>query len=299
MTSAGIPFPGGNLQNPVLLAAGTCGFGREVSEVVELEALGGLVTKSITLEPRVGNPAPRVAEFTGGMINSIGLANPGVEAVKREYLPWIQSNLRRARCFLSLAGHDVDEYIRLAARLDDEDGFQGFELNLSCPNDQSRDGAPFALDPVAVEAVVRGVRGVTSRPLLVKLAPNPPAPREVVAAAEAGGADALTLVNTLPGLLLDPYTGAPRLGAGRGGVSGPALRGLGLLRVQEAREWTTLPLVGVGGILNHHHARSYLLAGATAIQVGTLSFADPRGANRVVEGLRRPPLPSLSPGLKT
>lgn len=299
MNEAGIPFPGGRLQNPVLLAAGTCGFGREVSEVVDLEALGGLVTKSITLEPRAGNPAPRVAEFSGGMINSIGLANPGVEAVKRDYLPWLKRHLRRARCFLSLAGHDEGEYIRLAASLDGEDGFQGFELNLSCPNDQSRDAAPFAMDPVAVEAVVRGVKGVTSRPLLVKLAPNPPVPREVVAAAEAGGADALTLVNTLPGILLDPSTGKPRLGAGRGGVSGPALRGVGLLRVQEARGWTTLPLVGVGGILNHHHARSYLLAGATAVQVGTLSFADPRGASRVVEGLRKAPIPPFDPGSDT
>ena len=276
---------GTTFQNPVLLAAGTCGFGREVSDVIRLDALGGLVTKSVTLEPRRGNPAPRVTELPSGMLNSVGLANPGVAAVRREYLPWLRENVTEARVIVSVAGHAAEEYPRLVTELDDSEGFLGYELNLSCPNDRERDGAPFALDPRAVFEVVTLCRSVTTRPLWAKLAPNDTDLGTTVRVAGDAGADAITLVNTLPGLDLHPESGLPVLGAGTGGMSGPALRAVGLRAVAEARGVTDLPIIGVGGILNSDDALRYLVAGASLIQLGTATFARPRAAETIVRGL--------------
>lgn len=277
---------GTTFQNPVLLAAGTCGFGLELADVVDLDALGGFVTKSVTVEPRRGNPAPRVAEFSGGMLNSIGLANPGLEATRRDKLSWIRDHVRRARVFVSLAGHTVEEYLALVEGLDGDEGFVGFEINLSCPNDTKRGGAPFALDPEAVGAVLSGCRARTQRPLLAKLAPNDPALEHTVRVATDAGADGLTLVNTLPGILLDGE-GRPELGAGPGGMSGPALRPAGLLAVRKARSATHLPLVGVGGVANAADAVDYARSGASLVEVGTASFADPRSGERIVRELHR------------
>ena len=273
-------------QNPVLLAAGTCGFGEELAEVVDLEALGGIVTKSVTLEPRTGNPAPRVAEVGPSMINSIGLANPGIEKVKSEKLPWIRAHLKRAQVFVSLAARSVADYLTLIEGLDDEQGFVGYELNLSCPNDMKME-RPFALDPDAVAEVAAGARARTRRPVLIKLAPNDPDLAETARRAEGAGASGLTLVNTLPGMALDTGRQRPVLGAGQGGISGPALRGMGLLAVATARRSTRLPLVGVGGIGSAEHALEYITAGASLVQIGTASFADPRTAERVVRDLGR------------
>ena len=244
----GVRAFGVDFQNPVLLAAGTCGFGAELEEVVDLEALGGFVTKSVTVEPRGGNPAPRVAEFAAGMLNSIGLANPGLQRVRAEKLPWIAANVRKPRVLVSIAGHVVEEYFRLVEGLDGADGFLGFEINLSCPNDAKRGGAPFALDPDAVRDVIAGCRRRTDRPLVAKLAPNDPALPATVKCAEEAGADGVTLVNTLPGLLLDA-SGTAELGAGAGGMSGPALRPAGIRAVREARAVTDVPIFGVGGRL--------------------------------------------------
>lgn len=273
-------------QNPVMLAAGTCGFGEELDEVADLEALGGLVTKSVTLEPRLGNSSPRVAEFGASMINSIGLANPGLDRVRSEKLPWMREHLRRAKVFVSLAGRTPEEYLTLIDGLDEEEGFVGYELNLSCPNDV-RMQRPFALDPDAVTEVVAGARARTGRPLLAKLAPNDPDLGETARRAESAGVDGLTLVNTLPGLAIDTDRRRAVLGAGHGGVSGPGLRGAGLLAVATARRATTLPLLGVGGIGSAHDALQYLFAGAFLIQVGTATFADPRSAERIVRDLER------------
>lgn len=284
---------GTTFQNPVLLAAGTCGFGRELVEVVDLEALGGLVTKSVTREPRRGNPAPRVTEFGAGMLNSIGLANPGMEGVSRDQLPWLARNLRRARVWVSVAGHSPDEYPDVVAHLDSSDGFVGFELNLSCPNDTERGGLPFALDGEALAGVVETCRRVTDRPLWVKLAPNDPRLAVHARRARDAGADGLTLINTLPGRVMHP-DGRPVLGAGQGGVSGPALRPVGLQAVAQVRQEVELPLIGVGGILTAEHARSYLFAGASLVQMGTASFAAPRQPERVARALTRQGWPRVS-----
>lgn len=273
---------GTRFTNRVLLAAGTCGFGAEVADTVDLEALGGFVTKSVTPEPRAGNAAPRVAEFGAGMLNSIGLANPGVAAVRRERLPWIAANIHRARVWVSVAGHAIDDYFSVVETLDDADGFVGFELNLSCPN---VGGRPFALDIDALRRVLEGCRSRTQRPLWAKLAPNDPDLVATAQAAEQAGADALTLVNTLPGRALDPRTGTPALGAGQGGVSGPALRPVGVQAVAAVAPAVSIPVIGVGGIGRADDARQYLIAGARLVQMGTASFANPRAAERVARTL--------------
>lgn len=273
---------GTDVQNPVHLAAGTCGFGREVCDVVDLERLGGFVTKSVTLEPRAGNPAPRVAEFGAGMINSIGLANPGVDEVLRTRIPWIAANVRRARVWVSVAGHTVDEYAAVVARLADAPGFLGFELNLSCPN---VGGRPFALDADALRAVLQRCRSLTPRPLLAKLAPNDPDLPATAHAAQEAGADGVTLVNTLPGRVVDPDTGRAALGAVQGGVSGAGLRPVGVQAVAAVSARVSVPLVGVGGILAPGDAVQYLRVGASLVQMGTAAFADPRAPERVARAL--------------
>ncbi len=276
-----------DFQNPVVLAAGTCGFGMELADVLDIEALGGFVTKSITLEARAGNPAPRVTEFGAGMLNSVGLANPGLVGARDTKLPWIAQNVRRARVFVSVAGHTVEEFFRLVEGLDPSDGFLGFEVNLSCPNDANRGGPPFALDPDAVTEIVGGCRARTERPLLAKLAPNDPALATTVRRAVEAGADGLTLVNTLPGILLHPDTGKPELGAGQGGMSGPALRPAGLRAVVEARTVTDLPILGVGGVLAVDDAVAYARAGANLVQMGTGTFALPNAGPRLARELHR------------
>ena len=271
-------------QNPILLAAGTCGYGREVAGVIDLDALGGLVTKGTTLEERGGNPAPRVAEFADGMLNSIGLANPGAARCRAEKLPWLAENLARARVLVNVAGLGVDEFARVIEILDDAAGFVGYELNVSCPN-VKMGGGLIGASRESLAEVVRACRRATARPLIVKMPPNVPDIGELARVAEAEGADGLTLVNTLPGLLYDIATRRPVLGAGPGGTSGPAILPVGVHAVRVARRSVALPLIGVGGIRTADDALQYVLAGASLVQLGTAGFADPRSAERVLSGL--------------
>lgn len=271
-------------QNPVLLASGTCGYGREVAGVVELEALGGLVTKAVTPEPREGNASPRVAEYDAGMLNSVGLANVGVEAFAAEKLPWLRENVRRAKVLVNVAGKCVEDYERVLERLDGEDGFVAFELNVSCPN-VKEGGAVFSTREDLLAEVVRRARAATRRPLVVKLAPNVPDIGRMAEIAEAEGADGLTLINTFPGLLFDVETRRPVLGAGSGGASGPALLPMGVYAVFQARRRVRVPILGVGGIRTGRDAVQYLLAGASLVEIGTANFADPRASIRVLSEL--------------
>lgn len=275
---------GTRFTSPVLMASGTCGFGEPVIDVMSPSEIGGLVTKSVTVEPRWGNPAPRVAEFEGGMLNSVGLANPGLEAVRAEKLPWMRHNLGGLPVFVSVAGATAGEYATVVSGLDGEEGFLGFELNLSCPNDSHLAGRPFCLDPDALRQVVDAVRPLTERPLLVKLAPNDPDIAATAVVAAAHGADGITAINTVPGFLTG-RGGGKRVGAGTGGTSGPALLPVGLAAVREVAGAVDVPVIGVGGILTGRHARAYLRAGASLVQVGTGSFADPRCAARVARDL--------------
>ncbi len=269
---------------PVLAAAGTCGFGEPMADVMAPAEIGGLVTKSVTIEPRWGNPAPRVAEYPGGMLNSVGLANPGWRAVRDEKLPWMRRHLDGLPVFVSVAGALAAEYGQVVAGLDGEDGFVGFELNLSCPNDSHLGGKPFCLAPPALREVLDLVRPLTDRALIVKLAPNDPDIAATASLAAEHGADGITAINTMPGFL--PHAGGTaRLGAGRGGTSGPALLPVGLAAVREIAAAVDVPVMGVGGILTAEDARAYLDAGASLVQVGTGSLADPRCAARIARDL--------------
>jgi len=277
---------GCRFQNPVLLASGTCGYGRELDEALDIDALGGLVIKAVTLEPRAGNAAPRVTEFHAGMLNAIGLANVGADEVAREKLPWLAGRLRKAHVLVNVAGATPEEYAAIIGKLEDAPGFVAYELNVSCPN-VHEGGALFGTREDLLARAVRAARAATNRPLVVKLAPNVPDIGRMAEVAVEHGADGLSLINTFPGLLFDVRTRRPVLGNRTGGVSGPAILPMGVHAVWQARKRVSVPILGVGGIRTGEDAVQYLLAGASLVQVGTASFADPRAARRVLSDLER------------
>jgi dihydroorotate dehydrogenase (NAD+) catalytic subunit len=273
-------------QNPVLLAAGTAGFGRELSGVIDLDRLGGLVTKAVSRDPRAGNQPPRVAEFRGGMLNSVGLANPGLEAVREEYLPWLATHLRRAQVLLNVVGFTVEEYAEVVAGLDAAPAVAGFELNLSCPN-TSAGGIEFGATAECVHRIVSLCRTRTRLPLIAKLSPVLPDIAGMALVARDAGADGITVINTLPGKLYSE-AGADRLGNGNGGVSGPALLAIGVLAAARVVERTGgMPVIGVGGVRSAEDVRQYLRVGAALVAVGTGALADPRLPERIVRDLER------------
>lgn len=272
--------------NPVLLAGGTAGYGRELDGVMDIDRLGGLVTKAVTPRPRDGNPPIRTAEFGAGMLNSIGLANVGLEVFRSEKLPWLRDRLVNARVLVNVAGAMVEDYVAVVDGLDGEAGFLGYELNVSCPN-VKEGGAVFCSRDDLLREVVAAVRARTERPVIVKLAPNLPDIGGTAVVAVEAGADGLTLINTFPGLLFDVETGTAVLGGGTGGVSGPAILPMGVHAVWRAAQEVDVPIIGVGGIRCGADAVQYLLAGASLVAIGTASFVDPRAAGRVVDELRR------------
>jgi len=260
---------GTTFQNPILLAAGTAGFGRELDHIIDLDLLGGIITKAVTPEPRQGHPALRVAEFRGGMLNAVGLANPGVEAVAQHALPWLGQRLRRARILVNVAGATVADYVRVIERLTPLEAITAFEINASCPN-TSAGGLEFGSEPAGLAELVRACRRVSTRPLTVKLSPVLPDIPAMARVARDEGAEAVSLVNTMPGLL------DKRLGNGSGGLSGPALLPIGVLATRRVRERVGMPVIGVGGVRSAADAREYLGAGASLVAIGTAALADPR-----------------------
>jgi dihydroorotate dehydrogenase (NAD+) catalytic subunit len=282
---AGLAF-----QNPIVLAAGTAAYGRDLDDVIDLGALGGIVTKAVSPEPRLGAPAPRVAEFDGGMINAVGLANPGVDAVRREHLPWLASSLPLTRKLANIVGFATEEFAAVIAELDatvdgeHQGALDGYELNVSCPNVKAG-GMEFGADPASLADVVRRARAATRRPLFVKLSPTLPDIARSAAVSVDAGADAITLVNTIPGLVIDVQHRRPALGFGTGGVSGTALRPVGVLATWKVRKAVSVPLLGVGGVATAEDALQYLIAGASLVGIGTAMLRDPRVPERVVRGL--------------
>jgi dihydroorotate dehydrogenase (NAD+) catalytic subunit len=275
---------GHRFQNPILLAAGTAGFGKELAGVVDLERLGGLITKSVSREPRSGNLPPRAAEFSGGMLNSVGLANPGVVRVREEYLPWVGQRLTRARVLVSVVGFTVEEYGDVIAELNGISAITAFELNLSCPNTLAG-GIEFGADARCVERIVAQCRARTRRPIIAKLSPVLPDIGGMAVVARDAGADAISAVNTLPGLLFAGENGF-RVGNGSGGVSGPVLLPVGVLAVSRILERTGgIPVIGVGGVRSAADARQYLRAGASLVALGTAALADPRLPERIIRDL--------------
>jgi dihydroorotate dehydrogenase (NAD+) catalytic subunit len=276
---------GQRFQNPILLAAGTAGFGKELDGVVDLDCLGGLVTKAVSRQPREGNAAPRVAEFPGGMLNSVGLANPGVVRVREEYLPWIASRLTRARVLVNVVGFTVEEYGDVVAELDSSPGITAFELNLSCPNTRAG-GIEFGADPACVHRIVALCRSRTRLPLIAKLSPVLPDIAGMAETARDAGADAISAVNTMPGLLFGGNSS--RLGNGNGGVSGPGLLPVGVLAVARIVERIgATPVIGVGGVRSADDVRQYLKVGAALVAIGTGALADPRLPQRIVADLEQ------------
>ena len=285
--AAGLTF-----QNPIVLAAGTAAYGHELEGVVDLGSLGGLVTKAVSPEPRAGAPAPRVAEFGGGMINAVGLANPGVAAVRAEHLPWLARSLPSVRKLANIVGFAVEEFaavieqLELSLTAESAGALDGFELNVSCPNVKAG-GMEFGADPDALTQVVRRARAVTARPLFVKLSPALPDIARTAQLAVDAGADGLTLVNTIPGLVVDVERRRPALGFGTGGVSGTALLPVGVLATWKVRRAVRVPLVGIGGVATAEDALQYMIAGASLVGVGTAMLRDPRAPERIVRDLGR------------
>jgi dihydroorotate dehydrogenase (NAD+) catalytic subunit len=277
---------GRQFQNPLVLAAGTAGFGQELAGVMELDRLGGIVTKAVSLAPRAGNATPRVAEFRGGMLNSVGLANPGLERVRAELLPWLAAHVRRAQVLVNVVGFTVEEYAEVVGGLNDVPGIAGFELNLSCPN-TSAGGIEFGADPDCVRRIVAACRARTRRPLSAKLSPVLPDIAGMALVARDAGADAISVVNTIPGLLFAEHGAAHRLGNGYGGVSGPVLLPVGVLATARVVERTGLPVIGVGGVRSADDVRQYLRAGASLVGIGTAALADPRLPERIIRDLER------------
>lgn len=271
------------LQNPVMPAAGTFGYGDEYMGIVDPRDFGALVTKSLSLDPTEGNPPPRLWEVPGGLINSIGLENIGVEAFIQQKLPFLRE--LGVPLIVSFFGQDPKDYARCAERLSEAVGIAALEANLSCPN-VKKGGMAFGSDPELTHRVVEGIKGATDLPLLVKLPPDPYHALELARAAQEAGAEALTLVNTLPALAVDPDRGRPRLGGVTGGLSGPALKPVALRIVYQVSGALPIPVIGVGGIRDHRDAIEFVLAGATAVQVGTATFSDPKAIPKVIDGLR-------------
>jgi dihydroorotate dehydrogenase (NAD+) catalytic subunit len=272
-------------QNPLILAAGTAGYGTELAGVVNLDRLGGIVVKAVSREPRAGNAPPRVAEFPGGMLNAVGLANPGLAEVRSVQLPALLDAVRECRVLVNVVGFTVQEYADVVAGLDELTGITAYELNLSCPN-TSAGGMEFGADTASVRAVVAACRAVTRRPLSVKLSPALPDIAAMALAARDAGADAISVLNTLPGFLYDRGT-TPRLGNGNGGISGPLLLPAGLLAVRRVVERTGLPVIGTGGVRSAANVSAYLEAGASLVGIGTAALADPRLPERIIGDLER------------
>jgi len=278
-TLCGIP-----LKNPVLAASGTFGYGLEFEPFVDLNALGGFVVKGLSREPMNGNQPPRIWEAEAGMINSIGLQNVGVREFVRHKLPTLA--LLRTAVFANVFGYATEDYVEVVRVLEDAEGLAGYELNVSCPNTK-HGGIFFSNDPALLAEVTREVKRVARRPVMVKLSPNVAQIEPLARAAQDAGADAISLVNTFVSLAIDARTRRPRIGAGFGGLSGPAIKPIALRLVYQAAKAVRIPVVGLGGIATGVDAAEFLIAGATAVEVGTATFWDPAAPLRVARELGR------------
>jgi dihydroorotate dehydrogenase (NAD+) catalytic subunit len=273
------------LSNPIITASGTFGYGLEFAHLVDLNQLGGLVTKGISLEPIEGAPAPRLCETASGMLNAVGLQNVGVQVFLTDKLPLLRKY--HTSIIVNVFGYCLEEYVEVIRRLEDAEGIAAYELNISCPN-VKKGGMQFGSNPALVEEVVGAARKVaTKRPLWVKLMPLVTDIGLIGQAAESAGADALTVANTYPAMALDFRTGKSKLGNLTGGLSGPAIKPITLRLVWETHKTVKIPILGLGGIERVEDVLEYLAAGATAVQVGTASFADPTVSERLVRGLEQ------------
>jgi len=278
-----VQLAGVELVNPIIAASGTFGYGIEFEEIVALEKIGGFVTKGLSIQPMAGHPPTRIIQTAAGMLNAIGLQNVGVNEFIAKKLP----QLRRypsACCIVNVFGYSAHDYIKVIEQLNHAEGIAAYELNVSCPNVHAG-GMAFGADPSSLEYLVKLARAVAKRPLIVKLSPNVTSIAKMAKVAADAGADAVSLVNTFLAMSIDVETRKPRLSNVTGGLSGPAIKPIALRMVYEVARAVTIPVIGLGGIVTAEDAVEFLLAGATAVQVGTASYADPRAVERVAHGL--------------
>ena len=278
-----VSLAGIELVNPVIAASGTFGYGIEFEEIVSLERIGAFVTKGISLEPMAGNAPPRIIQTAAGMLNAIGLQNVGVVEYIEKKLPPMK-RYPACKVIVNVFGYTVGDYIEVISRLNDAEGIAAYELNVSCPNVHAG-GMIFGTDAGSLEYLVHRAKSAARRPLIVKLSPNVTSVAHMAQIAANAGADAVSLVNTFLGMAVDPETRRPRLSNITGGLSGPAIKPIALRMVYETAKSVKIPIIGLGGIITAEDAVEYLLAGATAIQVGTASYADPRAVERLAKGL--------------
>ncbi|NCP09628.1 MAG: dihydroorotate dehydrogenase [Deltaproteobacteria bacterium CG_4_10_14_3_um_filter_51_14] len=286
MTEAdlGVEIAGVKLKNPVIAASGTFGYGEEYAGLFDINSLGGLVVKGISLKPRQGNPPPRIVETPCGMLNSIGLANIGLDAFVKEKLPYL-SGLSTA-VIVNIYGHSIKEYAELAGALKGLSGISLIEVNISCPNVECG-GMAFGTDPDMSARVTDAVVSRADLPVIVKLSPNVTDIRAVARAVEKAGASAVSLINTLTGMAVDLGRRSPVLGNVIGGLSGPAIKPVALYMVYQTAKSIGIPVIGMGGIVNYRDALEFIIAGASAVQIGTANFINPRAAVEVIEGIRQ------------
>jgi len=277
-----VEIAGINLRNPVMTASGTFGYGREFAGYLDLEKIGAIITKGLSIHPKAGNPTPRIVETPGGMLNAIGLQNVGIDAFILEKLPFLRSV--DTPVIVNLYGNTLEEYGELAEKLDRLPEVAGLEVNISCPN-VKQGGIVFGTDPKAAYEVVSLVRGSTIKPLIVKLSPNVTDIVEMANACVDAGADALSLINTLTGMAIDLQKRRPVLANRTGGLSGPAIKPIALRMVWQVAQAVSVPIIGIGGIMTATDALEFMLAGATAVQVGTASFLDPSAAETIARGM--------------
>ncbi|GAM14219.1 dihydroorotate dehydrogenase [Mesobacillus selenatarsenatis] len=282
MSSLSIQLPGLNLKNPVMPASGCFGFGREFSQLYDLSGLGAIMIKATTPEPRFGNPTPRVAETPGGMLNAIGLQNPGLEKVFNEELPWLEQF--DVPIMANIAGSTEDDYVKVAEQLSKAPNVHALELNISCPNVKTG-GIAFGTDPEMAKALTRKVKEVSEVPVYVKLSPNVSDIVKIARAVEEGGADGLTMINTLLGMRIDLMTGQPILANKTGGLSGPSVKPVAIRMIYEVSQRVSIPIIGMGGIQSAEDVIEFFLAGASAAAVGTQNFVDPFICPKIIEEL--------------
>ncbi len=270
------------LKNPVLVASGTFGYGKEPSEFIDIRKLGGIITKSITLLPKEGNPPPRTAETPSGMLNTIGLQNEGIDSFIKKVLPFLSEF--KIPVIVNIAGEKIEEYAELTKRLSKEKVVKAIEVNISCPN-VKKGGMAFGIDCEATSEIIKSVKKATKLPVIAKLTPNVTDIAAIAKAAEKAGADAISLINTVLGMAIDVETQKPKISMGIGGLSGPAIKPIGVRMVYEVSKAVKIPVIGIGGIMSAEDAIEYLLAGASAIQVGTGNFVDPEIPLKIIEGI--------------
>ncbi len=271
------------LKNPLLLASGTVGYGNEISEFIDLSKIGGIVTKSLSLNPRKGNPPQRIVETPAGMLNAIGLANIGVEAFVKEKIPFLKKINSTLIC--NIAASSVDEYVECTKILDPEESIKAFEINVSCPN-VKEGGLEFGNNVSAVGTITSRVRASTNKPIIVKLSPNVARISDFARVVKEEGGDAVSAINTLVGTSIDIYTRKPKLYNIVGGLSGPAIKPVALAKVLEIKRNVDIPIIGVGGIMNWQDAVEFMIAGSSAFQIGTLNFINPSASIDILNGIK-------------